>query len=533
MISLFPIGGRFGKLSGMAKKDQDRPLVTALACLVAVCVLIAPSCDGLRADDDGSLRFGDQVPFDYAWLVDEAKRLSTVPYEPPAPILPALLTKLSYDQYHDIRLREEAQIWHDADSPFQLEILPAGFYYTQPVSINIVSDRFAREVLPTAGMFEFGPDLSPIMDQISIPFSGLRVRNQINKPDVWDEFLVFRGASYFRAVGKGQVYGLSARGISIDTAEPKGEEFPSFRRLWIVKPTAADSVLNLYALLDGPSLTGAYHFTVRPGTDTNVDVEMSIFARQELTYLGVAPLTSMFLFNSTNRSQFDDFRDAVHDSSGLQMSRGVGEWLWRPLTNPATLQISAFVDKSPQGFGLIQRPRLAADYQDLDAHYELRPNLWVEPIGDWGQGVVELIEIPSERETDDNIVVFWRPDMPVPAGGSLSAEYRLYWGTGPDLPEGMGRFTATRIGRSVDGQRVLFVLDTAGLALDDAALDANIMATAGETSSVIVQANPNTDSARVSFEFDPKGATLAELRLQFTRNGEPASETWLYRWTPR
>lgn len=517
----------------MVVKNQNGPLVMALNGFMAACIFFALTCAGVRADDDELPSFGEAAPFDFAWLVDEAKRLSTTPYEAPAPILSPVLKDLSYEDYRAIRLREEAQIWGNMDLPFKLDILPAGFYFTEPVSINIISDGQSREILPTAGLFEFGPDLASLVDKIPVPFSGFRVRTRINDPNVWDEFLVFQGASYFRAVGEGQVYGLSARGIAIDTAEPKGEEFPSFRSLWIVKPAPEDSVLNLYALLDGPSLTGAYHFTARPGADTMIDVEMSIFARQELTYLGIAPLTSMFLFNSTNRNDFDDFRVAVHDSSGLQMLTGAGEWLWRPVTNPANLQISAFVDKSPRGFGLIQRPRRTADFQDLDAHYELRPNLWVEPIGDWGPGVVELIEIPSKRETDDNIVAFWRPDLPVPAGGSLTTEYRLHWGTQPDLPEDLGRVTATRIGRSLDSNRVLFVLDTAGLPNNDPSLDVSLVASAGETSNAIIEPNPDTNSVRASFEFDPQGAALAELRLQFTRDGEPVSETWLYRWTPR
>ena len=485
------------------------------------------------AAGEGPLHFGPPTRFDYAWLVDEARRRSTVPYEAPSPALPAVFKDLTYDEYRDIQFRDGAQIWRDANLPFRLDAMPAGFYFTDPVSLNIVDGDTSREIKPTAGLFEIGAKLPPEAKETALPFSGFRVRTQINAPDVWDEFLVFQGASYFRAVGKGQLYGLSARGISINTAEPQGEEFPLFRSFWIAKPAAEDRVLNIYALLDGPSLTGAYRFSARPGTDTIVDVEMSIFARQELTYLGLAPLTSMFLFNSTNRYEFDDYRNAVHDSSGLQMMTGAAEWLWRPVTNPATLQISAFVDKSPRGFGLIQRPRRAADYQDLEAHYELRPNLWVEPIGDWGQGVVELIEVPSKRETDDNIIVFWRPNVPVPKGGSLTTSYRLYWGTKPQLPEGMGSFTATRIGRSLDGERVLFVLDTAGVPVDGPPLDVGLSTSAGKVSDATIEPNPDTNSARVSFEFDPKGETLAELRLLLSREGQPVSETWLYRWTPR
>ncbi len=240
-------------------------------------------------------------------------------------------------------------------------------------------------------------------------FSGFRLRAPLNRAEHFDEFVVFQGASYFRAVAKGQEYGLSARGLALKTGDARGEEFPFFRTFWIERPRPEANTVVVHALLDSDSTTGAYRFTIRPGDPTVMDVEMTLYPRVELTHVGLAPLTSMFFFGPNDRVGIDDFRPAVHDSDGLAIWNGRGEWLWRPLINPETLQVSAFVDDNPRGFGLLQRHRAFADYQDLEAHYERRPSLWVETIGEWGSGAVQLVEIPSKSEYHDNVVAFWRP----------------------------------------------------------------------------------------------------------------------------
>ena len=231
-----------------------------------------------------------------------------------------------------------------------------------------------------------------------------------------DEFLVFQGASYFRAVARGQQYGLSARGLAVRTARAEGEEFPAWTDFWIERPAEKAERIVIHAILQSRSVVGAYTFAARPGNDTVIDVDATLFARTELTAFGIAPLTSMFLFDSSNRARFDDYRSAVHDSDGLQIVNGRGERIWRPLANPASLQISAFIDDSPKGFGLLQRKRSFEDFEDAEALYNKRPSLWVEPKGQWGPGHVELVEIPSEREIHDNVVAYWQPKVPIAAG---------------------------------------------------------------------------------------------------------------------
>ncbi len=229
---------------------------------------------------------------------------------------------------------------------------------------------------------------------------------------------MFQGASYFRAVAQHLLYGLSARGLAINTAEPSGEEFPAFTHFWIERPAPRASSIVIYALLESASTTGAYRFTVQPGVETVMDVELTLFPRADMHVVGIAPLTSMFLFDETNRGRLDDYRPEVHDSDGLQITSKTGEHIFRQLANPIKLQVSTFTTQPPQGFGLVQRSREQSDFQDFENLYERRPSAWVEPKGDWGAGAVELVEIPSGRESNDNIVAFWRPAQASESGTS-------------------------------------------------------------------------------------------------------------------
>jgi glucans biosynthesis protein len=263
-----------------------------------------------------------------------------------------------------------------------------------------------------------------------------------------------------------------------------------------------------------------------------MDVRFTLFPRETLRNVGLAPLTSMFLFDGTNRSRFDDIRNRVHDSDGLLIHTRDDERIWRHLANPRELQLSSFTTEAPKGFGLIQRARLLADYQDLEARYERRPSVWVEPGTGFGRGPVRLVEIPTPRETNDNIVAFWQPDAPLPAGEPFRGSYRIVWTADALLEHPLGKVVASRIGKTLDGDRKLFVLDLVGLgdSPDDYALDVD--ASAGTISNTVLQPNPAVRGLRATFELDPGDAGLVELRAQVRRDGEPASETWLYRWTP-
>ncbi|WP_207226495.1 glucan biosynthesis protein [Corticibacter populi] len=476
--------------------------------------------------------------FDVHTVRGLAEKLAKQPYKAPAKV-PETLDKLSYDEYRAIRFRPDRAVWANQDLPYRMQMFLSGFYYKEPVEIAVVQGGQARHLRYQPSMFTVEPPAQVTLPEQDVGFSGLRLHTQLNEPNIWDELLVFQGASYFRSLGKNQGWGLSARGLTLRTGAAEGEEFPMFRAFWVEQPRSQTNLITVHALLDSPSVTGAYQFIVRPGDETVMDVRATLFPRTELKDVGLAPGTSMFYFAANDRLGVDDFRPQVHDSDGLLMINGRNERLWRPLANPSKLQISAFVDSSPIGFGLMQRDRNFANYQDLEAHYERRPSLWVEPQGDWGDGEVVLVEIPTESEVHDNIVAFWRPGQPLPAGKPYEFSYRLSWGVGPRTKFGEVRVDATRVGRAEVASptpRRLFVIDYAvprdGSPLPDELPKAELSASVGETSNVNVRRHPLIDGYRVSFELDPKNEQLVELRLSLEMPDKRAAETWVYRWTP-
>ncbi len=471
--------------------------------------------------------------FDGEDVIELARRLAAEPHRPPGSITPGL-EKLGYDQYRDIQFPPERAFWSDEATPFRLDVLPAGSIYTTPVNVSIVDDGEVEDITPAPGMFELAPRFPAELRDKALSISGFRIRARLNTSSYWDEFLVFQGATYFRAVGRGQNYGLSARGLALRTGDPEGEEFPNFTHFWIEKPRRNARSIVIHALLESPSVTGAYRYEVTTGRETHMDVTYTLFPRTDLRSVGIAPLTSMFLFDASNRARFDDFRPRAHDSDGLMFVTPAGEEVWRHLANPATLQLSAFTSERPKAFGLMQRARLFSDFQDLEANYERRPSAWVE-FPDSGEtaarGALRLVEIPTRTEANDNIVAFWQPAQVLPAGTPYSGSYRMTWTAESLVERDLGRFVATRIGANMRGDRRLVVLDLAGAGTSPDDLTLEVSASAGTVFHPLVQKNQAINGLRANFEFDPAGAQMIEFRA-VVRDGEKAvSETWLYRWT--
>jgi periplasmic glucans biosynthesis protein len=471
-------------------------------------------------------------PFTFETLLEDAKRRASTPYTPQRSSLPEALDKLSPEQYRSIRFNPDAGIWRAEKLPFRLELLRASNKLQTAVTVSTVEDGMAKDLVATPAMFQVGAAQPVPLGKVSLPLSGFRIRSRINSNKIWDEFLVFQGASYFRAVAKNLLYGLSARGLAIDTGEPSGEEFPAFTHFWIERPSARANALVIYALLESNSTTGAYKFTVQPGGETQMDVDLTLFPRAEMRVVGIAPLTSMFLFDETNRGHLDDYRPEVHDSDGLQIAAKTGEQIYRQLANPLKLQVSSFTTQAPQGFGLVQRSRAQGDFEDFDAQYERRPSAWVEPMGEWGAGAVELVEIPSGRESNDNIVAFWRPAQPLTPGHPAQFAYRITWNDEPPLPKGIGKVISTRSGASIDRKRRVFVLDIVGAGEKVDGLRLDLGASTGKISNAILMSNGELHGLRASFDVEPGDAELIELRLRIMRGDSPVTETWLYRWTP-
>ena len=485
---------------------------------------------GLRAAEP------DAQPFDGQTVRTMARALAAAAFQPPDAKLPDPLAKLTYDAYRTIRFDPAQSLWHGAGLPFEAQFFHRGSLYASRVDLFEVAEGSARALRYRPEQFDFGA--APRMEG-DLGYAGFRLHGAINRADTVDEIAVFLGASYFRAVGKNLLYGLSARGLSIKTANPGGEEFPAFKAFWLERPQPGARGIVVTGLLDSPSAAAAVRFSIRPnsgsgGDDTMFDVELALFPREDIAEAGIATATSMFLFNALDRGGADDYRRAVHDSNGLAMLTGRGETLWRPVSNPQTLQVSAFSDASPRGFGLMQRARSLRDFEDLEARYDKRPSLWVEPIGDWGEGVVQLVEIPTKDEVHDNIVAFWRPKPPLLARSEHNFTYRLHWAADAPGAPALGRFTASRSGAGPDGSR-LFVLDAAGGALGALAPDAQprlaVSTDRGKIQNAAVRANPEEGGWRMGFELLPEDAKAAELRAQLLLGDAPLTETWMLRWT--
>jgi glucans biosynthesis protein len=463
-----------------------------------------------------------------------ARDLARKPYQPPDKALPDELNNLTYSQYQMLRFNKNQALWHDYGARFKVEFFHRGYIFKDRVTISQVVDGKAIPVAYSADMFTV--DKLPSIPKGDLGFAGFRVHFPLNRPDYFDEVCTFLGASYFRALAKGQGYGQSARGLSIKTGDPGGEEFPVFKQFWLERPAKDSNVLVIHALLDGPSAAAAFRFTLRPGDETVMDTQLALYPRVDLAHAGLAPMTSMFLFDANNRTGYDDYRAAVHDTNGLGMLRGTGERVWRTLNNPRRLQISVFDDAGTRGFGLEQRKRMFADFEDIEAAYQHRPSLWMESIGDWGQGAVTLVEIPSDREVNDNIVAFWRPADALAKGGEYIYAYRLHWcWDPPPLGTPLAKVTQTRVGLTFDHKDRQFVVDFAGPPLKALPAgqtpDIDLGADKGKVQNATLERVPDDSAWRLAFQLVTGGESAIELRARLTAAGKPLSETWLYRWT--
>ncbi len=510
----------------MISRRDSLKLGAALAALGA----LPAGATGLG--DAFELDLGDAKPFSRDALRAMAKALSQTDYQKP-PMVPQGWQDLSYEQYRSIWFDSRHALWRDTDRPARLEFFPAGLYFPNAIEVHVVEGDTARPVMFDLAAFD-RTDQFPDLPSEGMGYSGIRVRGPIEGKGHLSEYAVFQGASYFRAIGKGQTYGLSARGLALGTGDEAGEEFPEFRAFWVEAPEAGSDEMIIHALLDGPSVAGAYHFRIQPGDETVMDVEAELFPRVSLTHVGIGAGTSMFLFDETNRSRFDDFRSAVHDSDGLLVQNGNGEVLWRPLANPVRLERSFFVDENPRGFGLMQRSRRPEQFADLSAKYHNRPCLWVEPQGDWGRGSVMLVEIPADKEIYDNIVAYWRPREPLTKGDMHSFTYRLRWGADPATTNPVARVTNTRMGQRVFEDGRIAAIDfepNPAFEGDLSEIGVHVSSNRGKVSEGILHRNPATGGVRLDFTYLPGDARSMELRAQLRKDGRNLSEVWLYRWT--
>jgi glucans biosynthesis protein len=482
--------------------------------------------------EPATLRFGRPRPFSFAALIADARARARRPFVA-RPSAAKGLEAIDFDAMGQIVYRADAALWSGLTTADPIEFFHLGRYARTPVAINVVEGGQARAVLYSDDLFEI-PEGNPARRlPRGLGFAGFRVMKRGQSGD----WLAFQGASYFRSAAPFDQYGLSARGVAIDTATAHREEFPDFTDFWLSHDGAGDLVIH--ALLQGPSVVGAYRITHR-GTSAGLvqEVESRLFFRAAVERLGVAPLTSMFWYGQTDRGSAVDWRPQVHDSDGLAIWTGAGERIWRPLIDPPRVLVNSFLDTGPRGFGLMQRDRTFADYQDDGAFYDRRPSLWVEPIGTWGEGSVQLVEIPTGSETDDNIVAFWTPRRPVKAGDTLVFNYRLHWSAAEPERPNVGQVAATRVGvggrpgQGHDGASRKFVIDFAGGAL--ASLDrrsnvvADVVLSTGAPIAPTAYPVVGTDRWRLMFDVVMAEGKTVDMRAYLRRGPDALTETWVY-----
>jgi glucans biosynthesis protein len=453
---------------------------------------------------------------------------------------------MNYDQYHALRFRKEAAIWADESLGYTLELFSAGYIYGAAVDIWVVDRDQAALVQYDPGLFRYQSDNSSLPANLRVGFSGFRIHRPFVQPDPIGEFAVFQGASYFRCRTRGQDYGLSARGLAINTAQPPADEFPVFRSFWILKPAAGAPSITILALLDSVSTSGLYKFVISIADATAMEVSCTLFPRQTISSAGIAPMTTMFYFGPGSAIRGDDPRQRVHDSDGLLILNREEEFIWRPLNNRNRIAFSSFPGTGLKGFGLLQRERRPDRYQDFGYEYlyEGRPTLWMEPLSDWGEGTVELVELPAQKDWFDNIVAFWHPRNPLAPGKSYSFKYRLTWDYDAPVRENIATVTQTLVGAShVHPEMRLFLIDYAGTdglrlcegkvaSCPDGERNISLSASAGSILNAAILRNELLGGHRIRFEYlPPDGGLEADISCVLMRDGKPASEIWTFRWT--
>ncbi len=500
---------------------------------------LALAPDLSRGAPPKGLTLGRAHEFSFELLKKQAKSLAAKPYAPPNNAAASALQSIDFDLAQKIKFKPEFGLWQNGHEEFPVRFFPLNRYVTEPVRIYGLSGNAAREIIYSNAYFNFGGTGLEKKLPGNAGFSGFRAMNGQTDNIDW---LAFQGASYFRSAGGENQYGASARGIAVDTALSTKEEFPSFTSFWLAQQPGQKG-LTVYALLEGPSLTGAYKIDATRGDGVITEVHAQLFVRADIERLGMAPLTSMYWYSEANRRQGSDWRPEIHDSDGLALWTGKDEHIWRPLTDPPSLQVNSFVDANPKGFGLMQRDRNFADYQDDGAFYNRRPSLWVEPIGNWGEGAVQLVEIPTNDEIHDNIVAYWQPKAPVASGAALSFDYRLFWrDREPSFPPSLARVVATRIGRGgVPGRAPppnthKFVVDFEGGPLAKMAPRYDVTPVTslsrGKADNAYVIKIVGTERWRAFFDVAMDGGGPLDLRCFLKLGDKTLSETWLYQFFP-
>jgi glucans biosynthesis protein len=513
--------------------------------LTGAATALAASASPIPALADG-LQYAEPSPFSFEALKARARDMAAAPFVAPPQLDRGLLWPIDYDAHGRIKFKADLALWAEGPSRFPATFFHLGRFFQSPVRMHLVERGEAREIVYDPSYFDMPPDSPGRHLPPNSGFAGFRIQESRDGPLDWrrNDWVAFLGASYFRGIGELRQYGLSARALALDTAVfGRAEEFPAFTHVYFETPEPQAPTLTVCALLDGPSAAGAFRFALTRDKAVVMDVDASLHIRNEVSRLGIAPLTSMYWFSETMKPTAIDWRPEVHDSDGLALWTGEGERIWRPLNNPARPRVSSFIDERPRGFGLMQRDRSFDHYQD-GVFYDRRPSLWIEPLGDWGRGAVELVELTTDDEIHDNIVAMWVPAEPARAGQSHELRYRMHWVADEPYPSPLARCVATRLGNGGEpgterpkGLRK-FVVEFLGdpLARLDAGVRPQLALWASRGSFSARRAEPVPDDVpghwRAEFDLGVTGTDPVEMRLFLRNDDEVLSETWLYQYNP-
>jgi len=530
----------------MSESLDRRTLLKGAAASAAA---MTPLTEAFGAQSDG-LQFDPPVPFAYDLFKTQARDRARQPYVPPSRPDPDVLQRINYEEWGKIRYRTDFALFADGPGRFPVTFFHLGLFFQKAVRMHAVDGGTSRQIVYDPSYFDMPPN-SPARDlQKGAGFAGLRIQEARDGALDWrkNDWVAFLGAAYFRSIGELAQYGLSSRGAAIDVAvADHAEEFPDFTDFYI-EPGVGDAI-TLYALMDGPSVVGAFRFLMTRAKGVLMDIQAAMFTRAPIARFGIAPLTSMYWFSETKKETAIDWRPEVHDSDGLAMWSGNGERLWRPLNNPPRIMVSSFVDKNPRGFGLLQRDRVFDHYLD-GVFYDRRPSLWVEPLpgptGEgWGKGSIQLCEIPTDDEIHDNVVAMWVPAEPVLEGAEFNLNYRLHWLADEPYPSPLAKVWATRLGRG--GQPGLprpkgvrkFMVEFLGGPLRDLpfGVKPELVASTSRGSFgpyQLIEAVPDGVAGhwRAQFDLVVDGADPVELRAFLKSGGETLTETWMFQYHP-
>ncbi len=527
-------------MTGLSRRYILRAFATATAAWSTGWTASAQPAPGAAAS---------QPKFGFEDVMKRAREVAASDYDGTIPPLPPELAALDFDHWREIRFLPEKSPLDEKSGRFRLQFFHLGHLFTRPITIHMVTNGVSEPLQNVARLFDYGNNKFSKPLPADLGVAGFRVHYPVNDLTRDDEFVSFLGASYFRWLGRGQKYGLSTRGLSIGTGRlDNKEEFPVFKEFWIEKPVPSQTHIVISALLDSPSLTGAYRFNFEPGPESPVDVEVTLYPRKTTDRVGLAPLTSMFFLGENDRhlndrNKYDEFRPELHDSDGLLIHTSEDEWIWRPLHNPLVQEVHNFPVTNVRGYGLIQRDRNFAHYQDIELNYEERPSYWIEPEDDWGEGRIELVELATKDETFDNIICAFVPNDSVEAKKPFSYGYRLR-----ALNDGLNlhrlgyvlnTFTAPAYalgaGENVGRNTRRFMIDFVGgdlafLLAKPAAIQIVANATNGKVFRSFLVPNPAINGFRAMVDVDVHPTEVTDIRCKLMQGSRALTETWAYSW---